>query len=99
MKKAPAEKYRPSNGDEGDWFMSKFCWNCARGNLEEGAEGLPCGILGRALGYGIDDDEYPKEWIEDEHGKRCTAFIQEGEEVPYRCESTMDMFGNDNDQP
>lgn len=91
-----SEPYRPSNGCEGDWFMSQFCEQCAIANLDDDADDLPCSILGRALGYSIDDPEYPKEWVQDEHGKRCTAFVAEGDEVPYRCENTIDMFSSEN---
>ena len=83
-----ARPYRPSNGTEGDIFMSKFCFQCARD-----CEDNPCQILGRILFNGINDPDYPKEFIEDERGPRCTAFIQEGSEVPdLRCKDTMELF-------
>lgn len=89
-----SEKYRPSNGSEGDWFMGKFCHQCARANLDEDSGKPPCVILGLMLGYGIDDPQYPKEIIQDENGPRCTAFVHEDEELPApRCEDTIDMFG------
>lgn len=87
--------YRPSNGTEGDIFMSRFCFECTRCNMEEDAAGPPCGILGRALGYSLGDPEYPAEWIQDDHGPRCTALTTAPEEETYRCEDTLDMFGGD----
>jgi len=69
--------YRPSNGTEGEIFHEQFCYRCARygdpdGNIE------PCAIQGMALAVGVDDPAYPKEWIEDEQGPRCTAFWPQG---------------------
>lgn len=67
--------------------MSHFCFQCARDT-----EDKPCEILGRSFAYGLYEPGYPKEWIEDDNGPRCTAFVQDGEEIPYRCPHTMDMF-------
>ena len=75
--------------------MSRFCFECTRCNMEEDAAGPPCGILGRALGYSLGDPEYPAEWIQDDHGPRCTALTTAPEEETYRCEDTLDMFGGD----
>lgn len=84
-----SKPYRPSNGTEGDSFMARFCENCDRFDNDE-----PCMILGATMAYHIDDPEYPKEWIEDEYGVRCTAYIDNGElEEKYRCELTPDLFG------
>lgn len=86
------DKYKPSNGTEGDCFMSKFCFQCTKWNGHDDADGEPCSILGDALVYDVTDKGYPKEWIRDEKGARCTAFVPEGDEIPYRCENTKDMF-------
>lgn len=61
--------YRPSNGDEGLWFMSEWCDRCVKDT-----EGRPCRILGRTLAFGIHDKNYPHQWVQDEGGPRCTAF-------------------------
>lgn len=65
-----SEPYRPSNGTEGDCFMAQFCNNCVRDMNPDS----PCRILTDTFIYSIDDPEYPKEWIEDDDGARCTAF-------------------------
>ena len=62
-------KYRPTNGSEGEWFMSLWCERCIKDRPSK-----PCSILGRALGMDIDDAGYPAEWVEDGDGPRCTAF-------------------------
>jgi len=81
------KKYRPSNGNEGDIFMSKWCDNCIRDT-----EDKACKILGDSLCWGIDDDGYPDEWTYNDAGfPICTAFSTE--EKPYRCSDTGDMFG------
>lgn len=95
--------YRPSNGTEGDVFMSVFCSRCERDKdfTDDPEEGISCPIVANAFAYSIIDPEYPKEWVRDEDsecgliggcGARCTAFIQRGDEIPYRCDATPDMF-------
>jgi len=64
-----AARYRPSNGSEGDWFMSRFCWKCIKDS-----EAKPCRIIGRTMALDVDHKDYPREWIEDSDGPRCTAF-------------------------
>jgi hypothetical protein len=95
--------YRPSNGTEGDIFMSRFCHRCARDVefRDDPEEGVSCPILLAAFAYYTSDPHYPKEWVRDEDaergliggkGARCTAFVEEGQEIPYRCDKTKDIF-------
>lgn len=85
--------YRPSNGTDGEIFMDRFCWHCTRH-----CETAPCEILHRSLIHGVDDDEYPKEWVKDERtgDPFCKAFTQKDPPDPHmveeRCEKTLDMF-------
>lgn len=80
--------YRPSNGTEGMGFMEAFCFQCERDRDED------CQILANTFAYDVTDAEYPAEWVCDESGARCTAFVQEGEPLPTpRCTKTTDMFG------
>jgi hypothetical protein len=67
------QPYRPSNGDEGEGFMCDWCYRCAkdRGRRQ-------CDILTRSMAFDITDLEYPTEWIEEEDGPRCTAFVKVG---------------------
>lgn len=99
------EPYRPSNGTEGDIFMSQFCSKCAREDFndpDEAEGGVSCNILTNALCCSISDKEYPKEWVRDTEshitdiggkGARCTAFVERGKDISYRCDKTTDMFG------
>ena len=94
------EKYRPSNGSEGDSFIAEWCVNCARYETDEDdltAEFDYCGILGDTFIYADDDKKYPEEWTYDENGKPCcTAYIHNSEKIPVpRCTRTKDMFGDD----
>ena len=59
------------NSAAGDgWaFCIRFCFNCQKDTVSP-----VCPILRRALSLSVDDPAYPKEWIEDEQGPRCTAF-------------------------
>jgi hypothetical protein len=71
------EKYKPSNGAEGMFFMEIFCFRCKH------YEG--CDILNRTLVYNTTDAEYPDEWQYDPVinantcgiSEKCTAFEEE----------------------
>lgn len=92
-----AEKYRPGNGSEGDGFFENWCSKCARDTAMR--EGKPvdecddselCPIIASALAFEIDDPQYPVEWIIDESGPTCTAFVLAGTELP--CTHTIELF-------
>lgn len=71
------QPYRPSNGTEGDWFMSKFCSNCIYGKYEHTGDinDNPCEIANRAWLFDLSDEGYPEEWIYGHDGKpTCTTF-------------------------
>lgn len=62
--------FQPSNGTEGDSFMSAFCFRCG----QWGAKG--CDIQARTMAFGPEDPEYPREWTYDGQGDpTCTAFV------------------------
>lgn len=95
--------YRPSNGTEGDIFMSCFCCRCERDKefTDDPDEGISCPIVANAFAFGIKEEGYPKEWVRDEGsdvtmigapGARCTAFVERGDQIPYRCDKTADLF-------
>lgn len=91
-------KYRPSNGTEGEGFISHFCCQCARSeHLQPGAGTdtmAGCPILDLTFIHDVEDPEYPAEWVRDAEGARCTAFVPEGEPLATpRCTRTIDMFG------
>jgi len=68
------ELYRPSNGEEGEWFYGRFCYRCAKYG-GEGTSLPPCLIQGNALFFGTEDPKYPQEWCYDDKGEpQCTAF-------------------------
>lgn len=67
-----SKPYRPSNGTEGEFFYCDWCAKCARENEDD-----HCEILTRSMVFSIGDDEYPVEWVEDEDGPRCTAFLSD----------------------
>lgn len=70
------EKYRPSNGTEGECFMAQWCARCERDRARrEDFEADGCPIVVNTMAYGIDDPEYPQEWRRDgPQGPRCVAF-------------------------
>lgn len=67
--------YQPSNGSEGEIFCERFCYRCTH-DVDEN-----CPILARTLICEPDDADYPIEWIEDEAGPRCTAFLAVGDDA------------------
>ena len=70
------EKYRPSNGTEGEMFREMYCYQCSK---DDGEKKL-CDILGRTLGLLVDDPDYPTEWQYNGNGQPvCTAFKKESE--------------------
>jgi len=71
------KSYRPSNGSEGMAFQAEFCDRCVKDGFritEQPEDG--CAILKNALLLDIEEEGYPKEWIENDDGTnpRCTAF-------------------------
>jgi hypothetical protein len=70
------KKYRPGCGDEGEWFMGKFCYQCYRYNPRQD---VYCKIIPATMFIEKDDPDYPTEWIYQEDGTpegipTCTAF-------------------------
>lgn len=91
-----AKPYRPSNGSEGEGFFDAFCSVCARdaafrATNYEGDGALGCPILAATFALDLDHPDYPKEWIEDDQGSRCTAFTTDPT-CPARCDKTEDLF-------
>ena len=72
-----SERYQPSNGTEGEYFMARFCDHCERDRAfrETGGAEPGCIIAALTLIYDVDDPEYPREWVYDKNGEpTCTAF-------------------------
>ncbi len=94
-----SEPYRPSCGTEGADFMERWCCHCERDRAfqenPDAADGCP--IVAATFRFEIDHPEYPKEWIEDEKGPRCTAFTTDPSN-PVRCDMTPDMFVSPSDR-
>jgi hypothetical protein len=89
-----SKPYRPSNGTEGADFQDAFCCRCERdAKFSEDTPELGCQILADTFAYDIDHPKYPKEWIIGKDGFGCcAAFVDAGEEIPYRCDKTIDLF-------
>lgn len=99
--KHAGEKWRPSNGTEGDVFMSMNCHQCEFGkfmregmHFDDAEEHERCAIVGVTFVLDVEDEGYPVEWQYGTDGQpTCTAFHQEGEpHLPERCAHTVDMF-------
>ena len=66
------EKYRPSNGTEGDGFMSRHCYQCKH---DDGGIGeTVCEIIGETMAYDVDEEQYPDAWRYDAQG--CPTCIK-----------------------
>lgn len=85
--------YRPSCGSEGADFEDQWCSRCTRDAAfrEDPDSGDGCPIVAGTFVFQITDPEYPKEWITDEKGSRCTAFTTDPSQ-PVRCDATVDLF-------
>lgn len=67
-------KYRPSNGTEGEGFIEHYCMNCIHCNPDPNGK-KQCDILMRTFAFGVNDPNYPSEWIYDEKGSpTCTEW-------------------------
>lgn len=67
----PGEKYRPSNGTEGECFMEHHCYHCIHDNGKDKI----CDILTRSMCCDKTDKEYPEEWTYEESGRAtCTSW-------------------------
>lgn len=90
--------YRPSNGTEGEGFISATCGTCERsghhGDVDDvGEDCIGCSIAGRTFMLDVGDPEYPTEWIVGARGPECTAWVPIGDPIPTpRCTATADMF-------
>jgi hypothetical protein len=70
-------KYRPSNGTEGEYFISEFCQNCIHDNPDYDAKSPRCDILTLTMCLDASDPNYPSEWVYDENDRpTCTKFVK-----------------------
>jgi hypothetical protein len=91
------QRYQPSNGTETATFVENWCTHCAREKaVREGdpADGYDdrelCPIFAKAMANGG-----CKEWVYDAGGHpSCTAYVERGQPIPYRCPETPDLFGD-----
>ncbi len=75
MSRKQLEPYRPSNGTEGEYFMSEFCYRCKHDEDYDN----PCSIIGLTMGYDLSDPEYPKDtWVYFNGKPTCLAFKERG---------------------
>lgn len=99
--KRAGEKYRPSNGTEGQLFLDAFCRRCQRDGamragepVEECDDNQRCDLIGLTMIHDIEARKYPSEWQYGKDGQPCcTAFIPAGDPIPTpRCTKTLELF-------
>lgn len=69
--------YRPSNGTEGECFMSEHCFQCIHEKFThtQNHKDKKCDIMSASLIFDTHEKGYSKEWIYDDNGKpTCTAY-------------------------
>jgi hypothetical protein len=78
---ADLHPYRPSNGTEGEIFMSAWCARCMRDQARrEGDAFAGCEIITLTMAFEIDDPSYPQAWVQDDDGApSCLEFEAEDE--------------------
>lgn len=99
MKARAGEKYQPSNGDEGEMFMERWCALCSKDNLDHETFEGGCPIIAYTMALQVDDPDYPKEWVISPDGQPvCTAFDDRAaaeravaEAQAPRCPDTLEM--------
>lgn len=101
LKARAGQKYRPSNGTEGECFFAGWCCQCQRDkSMREGCDvddcddNERCDLIANSMAFDIDEEGYPKEWQYDKNGQPCcTAFVPAGDPIPLpRDDLTIDMF-------
>ena len=80
------KKYRPSNGTEGDIFMSRFCGCCIKHPINSDAK-RQCRILLKTFAYDLDDPKYPPQWLYKNGRPLCISFKDRDEEYKKRREA------------
>jgi len=82
------KKYRPGSAVEYDLFKGDWCRSCAadsviNGMKQQGScrDDERCLIVADSMIYNINDPGYPTEWIIDEGGSRCIAFVPVTESI------------------
>lgn len=70
--------YEPSNGTEGEMFMTKFCYQCKNELFTHtnNESHYKCDILTRALVWTKKEPDYPTEWVIVNNQPTCTAFVK-----------------------
>nr|MBL8412753.1 hypothetical protein [Dechloromonas sp.] len=101
LTKRAGEKYRPSNGTEGECFFEAWCRHCQRDkamregvDLDDCDDTERCDIIADTFSYDVEDAKYPTAWQYGKDGQPCcTAFISAGEQIPTpRCTKTLELF-------
>lgn len=96
------QKYRPSNGTEGELFFDAWCCHCQRDrSMREGApieecdDNERCDIIADTFSYAVDNPKYPAAWQYGPDGQpRCTGFVEAGQPIPYEDKHTPDLFAD-----
>ncbi len=89
--------YQPSNGTEGDWFISKWCGSCVKNPKSMDAINQ-CDILCMTMVCNIDDSEYPRQWVYSEDDEpMCTAYKNRDEYNRERRSKRKDVIVSSND--
>ncbi|WP_299533421.1 hypothetical protein [uncultured Herbaspirillum sp.] len=88
------QKYRPSNGTEGELFIESWCCQCARDASSQANDDECCEIIGKTFAFSEDDPEYPAEWQYGTNGQpMCKSFVPIGMPIPPSPDvHTIDMF-------
>lgn len=98
--------YQPSNGTEGDIFLSKFCYQCIKFPHSHDAKNQ-CQISLDSMAWDIRDPEYPKQWRYVDGRPVCAAFKSREEfnaerrlkrkasRIIAKDTDTLDLFGGD----
>ena len=69
--------YQPSNGTEGEAFISTYCMNCINEEwMHDNNSNKKCEILSNTMIYNVKDKEYPKQWCYKDGKPTCTDWVK-----------------------
>lgn len=67
------ELFEPYGCEVGEAFMRDHCYQCIKYPHSSDAK-KQCNIMGRAMGFHVEDKEYPNEWRIVDGNPTCTAY-------------------------
>lgn len=94
LKPLAGQKWRPSNGTEGEIFSERWCAGCRRDAAFRADEGDSCPIICNAMAFDTGHPDYPAAWQYGPDGQPICAEFDDlsRDAAAERCPATTDLF-------